>query len=95
MLLYTGLLAMHKFQLMFGCIPRLPVDVMFKYVSRNPVVVDYCSYVKTLMSHLHEAASVAQQHTVKEQQKQTKNYDRKFRGNHWNKGDRVLLPKKG
>lgn len=83
------------FQLMFGRVPRLPIDVMVKQVLREPVVVDYSSYVKTLMSHLHEAASIAQRHTVKEQQKQAKHYDRKVRSTHLNKGDRVLLANKG
>ncbi|KAJ0001787.1 hypothetical protein NQD34_001583 [Periophthalmus magnuspinnatus] len=55
------------FQLMFGRIPRLPVDVMFKQVLNDPVVVDHKSYVKTLMSHLHEAAWIAQKHSIKEQ----------------------------
>jgi uncharacterized Zn ribbon protein len=59
------------------------------------VVVDYSSYVKTLMFHLHETVGIAQWHTVKEQQKQAKHYDRKVRGTHLNKGDKVLLTNKG
>ena len=62
---------------MFGRIPRLPVDVMFKEVLHDPVVVDLKSYVKTLMSHLHEAARVAQTHALKEQHKQARGYNRK------------------
>lgn len=83
-----------SFQVMLGRVPRLPVDIMFKQVLRDPVLVDYSSYVKTLKSHLHEAVSITQQHTVKEQQKQAKHYDRKVRSTHLNKGDRVLLAKK-
>lgn len=82
------------FHLMFGRVPRLPVDVMFKQVLRDPVVVDHSCYVKTLMSHLHEAANIAQQHTVKEQQKQARGYNRKVKGTYLNKGDRVLLANK-
>lgn len=43
---------------------------MFKQVIRGPVVLDYVSHAKTLLSHLHEAAAIAQQHAVKEQPKQ-------------------------
>lgn len=61
---------------MFGRTPRLPVDVMFKQVLHDPVVVDYKSYAKTLMSHLHEAVRIAQEHTIKEQDKQASGYNR-------------------
>ncbi len=83
------------FQLMFGRVPRLPVDVMFKQVLRDPATVDYSSYAATLMSHLHEAAEIAQKHAVQEQNKQTKMYNRKIRGVHLNCGDRVLIANKG
>ncbi|KAJ8341924.1 hypothetical protein SKAU_G00342150 [Synaphobranchus kaupii] len=83
------------FQLMFGRVPRLPIDVMFKQVLRDPVVVDHGSYVKTLMSHLHEAASIAQKHTVKEQRKQAKGYNKRVKGSYLNIGNRVLLANKG
>lgn len=42
---------------------------MFKQVLRDPVVVDYGSHAKTLLSHLHEAATIAQQHAVNETEK--------------------------
>ncbi|KAJ8381031.1 hypothetical protein SKAU_G00018090 [Synaphobranchus kaupii] len=80
---------------MFGRVPRLPIDVMFKQVLRDPVVVDHGSYVKTLMSHLHEAASIAQKHTVKEQRKQAKGYNKRVKGSYLNIGNRVLLANKG
>ncbi|KAK7878779.1 hypothetical protein WMY93_030939 [Mugilogobius chulae] len=83
------------FQLMFGRIPRLPVDVMFKQVLNDPVVVDHKSYVKTLMSHLHEAARIAQKHSIKEQDKQAEGYNKKIKGTHLNIGDRVLIANKG
>lgn len=83
------------FQLMFGRIPRLPVDVMFKQVLHDPVVVDHKSYVKTLMSHLHEAARIAQTHAIKEQYKQAREYNKKTKGTHLNIGDRVLIANKG
>ena len=83
------------FYLMFGRIPRLPVGVMFKQVLQDPVVVDHGTYVKTLVSHLHEAANIAQQRTIKEQAKQSQGYNKKAKGTHLNRGDRVLVANKG
>ncbi|RXN32180.1 Retrovirus-related Pol polyprotein from transposon 412 [Labeo rohita] len=82
------------FQLMFGRIPKLPVDVIFGQVLHDPVIVDHGSYAKTLMSYLHEAARIAQKHTEKEQKKQAKSYNRKVKGTCLNIGDRVLLANK-
>ncbi|XP_061569416.1 uncharacterized protein LOC133423270 [Cololabis saira] len=83
------------FHLMFGRVPRLPIDVMFKQVLHDPVVVDYGSYVTTLMSHLREAADIAQRHAIKEQDKQARGYNRRVKGTCLNVGDRVLLANKG
>ena len=83
------------FHLMFGRVPRLPVDIMFKQVLRDPVVVDYSSYVNTLMSHLQEAVTIAQKHCITEQEKQARGYNQKVKGTYLNKGDRVLLANKG
>ncbi|XP_016373447.1 ephrin type-B receptor 2-like [Sinocyclocheilus rhinocerous] len=80
---------------MFGRVPRLPVDVMFKQVLRDPLVVDYSSHAKTLLSHLHEAAAIAQQHCAKEQQKQARGYNKRVKGTHLNVGDCVLIANKG
>ncbi|RXN14276.1 Retrovirus-related Pol polyprotein from transposon 412 [Labeo rohita] len=81
-------------QLMFGRIPKLPVDVILGQVLHDPVIVDHGSYAKTLMSYLHEAARIAQKHTEKEQKKQAKSYNRKVKGTCLNIGDRVLLANK-
>lgn len=83
------------FHLMFGRVPRLPVDVMFQQVLHDPVVVDYSSYTKSLMSYLKEAANIAQKHAMKEQDKQARGYNKKVKGLQLNKGDRVLLANKG
>lgn len=82
------------FQLMFGRIPKLPVDVIFGQVLHDPVIVDHDSYAETLMSYLREAAHIAQKHTEKEQKKQAKAYNRKVKGTCLNIGDRVLLANK-
>uniref|UniRef100_A0A8C5PDV3 Integrase catalytic domain-containing protein n=1 Tax=Leptobrachium leishanense TaxID=445787 RepID=A0A8C5PDV3_9ANUR len=82
------------FQLMFGRIPKLPIDVMFGQVSHDPVIVDYSSYATSLMTYLHEATQIAQKHTEKQQAKQAKCYNRKIKGTNLNIGDRVLLANK-
>lgn len=83
------------FQLMFGRVPRLPVDVMFRQVLHDPAVVDHGTYLKSLMSYLHEAVEIAQRHSEKEQRKQAKGYNKKARGTCLNIGDRVLVANKG
>lgn len=82
------------FQLMFGRIPKLPIDVMFEQVLHDPVIVDYSNYVNSLMSYLHEAARIAQKHTENQQKKQAKCYNRRIKGTYLNIGDRVLLANK-
>lgn len=62
------------------------------------MVVDHkcVCYVNPVMSHLHEAARIAQkQEFIKEQHKQAKGYNRKLRVTHLNIGDRVLIANKG
>lgn len=83
------------FQLMFGRIPRLPVDVMFRQVLHDSVVVDHGTYLKSLMSYLHEAAEIARRHSEKEQRKQANGYNKKVRGTCLDIGDRVLVANKG
>ena len=83
------------FHLMFGRVPRLPVDVMFRSFLHDPVVTDFSSYSKTLMSYLSQAAGVAQQHTTKEQGHQARQYNKKVKGVSLQVGDRVLLANKG
>ncbi len=68
------------FHLMFGHVPRLPVDVVFKSVPRDHIVTDFGSYSKTLLSYLSEAAKIAQRHTDKEQEHHTHQYNKKAKG---------------
>ncbi|XP_076877136.1 eukaryotic translation initiation factor 4E-1A isoform X1 [Brachyhypopomus gauderio] len=83
------------FYLMFGRVPRLPIDVVFKQVLKDPIIVDYNTYAKSLMSTLHEAAQIAQQHAAKERQRQAHEYNKRAKGVALNIGDRVLLANKG
>lgn len=82
------------FHLMFGRVPRLPVDVVFQSVLHDLTVTDFSSYSKTLLSYLSEAANIAQQHATKEQEQQAHQYNKKVRGVSLHVGARVLLANK-
>ncbi|KAJ8367452.1 hypothetical protein AAFF_G00317720 [Aldrovandia affinis] len=45
------------FYLMFGRVPRLPADLLFKNVLRDDSVCDYNAYVKSLATDLQSAGS--------------------------------------
>ncbi|XP_019220262.1 uncharacterized protein LOC106098742 [Oreochromis niloticus] len=83
------------FFLMYGRVPRLPVDVMFHNVARDNDVADYDSYVKRMRDDLREALTLAQTHTGISQQRQTDLYNKKQKGADIEEGDRVLLANKG
>lgn len=83
------------FFLMFGRIPRLPVDVVFQHVLSKDVVVDHHEFVSRLKRDLSEAACIARQNSRTEQARQAKNYDRKVKGSPLTVGDRVLLANRG
>ncbi|KAL2087303.1 hypothetical protein ACEWY4_018362 [Coilia grayii] len=82
------------FYLMYGRVPRLPVDMVFRQVLKDPVVSDYNTYAGKLMASLNVAATIAQQHAKKQQQRQADGYNKRARGTHLNVGDRVLLANK-
>ncbi|KAK0148851.1 Transposon Tf2-6 polyprotein [Merluccius polli] len=83
------------FYLMFGRVPRLPVDLMFKNVFRDVTVCDYDAYVKSLLEDLHCAMAFAQENCTKEQKHQCDQYDKRVKGQSLSVGDRVLLANKG
>lgn len=83
------------FYLMYGRIPRLPVDMMFHSVERDCDVADYDKYVLKLRENLREALSSAQVHAVSSQQHQAEVYNRRIKGHDIEEGDRVLLANKG
>lgn len=83
------------FYLMFGRVPRLPVDIMFNPVLNDSTVVDYDSYVKSLISSLKSAIKIAQKHSLSEQQHQSHQYNKQAKGAHLSIGDRVLVANKG
>uniref|UniRef100_A0A8C7ZJZ8 Gypsy retrotransposon integrase-like protein 1 n=1 Tax=Oryzias sinensis TaxID=183150 RepID=A0A8C7ZJZ8_9TELE len=83
------------FYLMFGRVPRLPVDIVFRSVLHDSDVTDFTTYSATLLTNLAEAAKVAQQHAVHQQKHQAKGYNKKIKGVALQIGDRVLLANRG
>ncbi len=60
------------FYLMFGRVPRLPVDIMFGSALRNGDVQTYDEYVETLQEDMREAIRIAQGNTTGAQIRQAK-----------------------
>ena len=83
------------FFLMFGRVPRLPVDIMFKPVLNDPGVADYGTYAKSLLSSLKGAMEIAQKHSSTEQKHQAQQYNKRVKGTYLSVGDRVLVANKG
>lgn len=83
------------FYLMFGRVPRLPVDIMFHHVLEDANVVSHSEFVHHLKRDLTEAVQIAQQHAFGEQTRHAKIYNRKVRGLPLAVGDRVLLANQG
>lgn len=82
------------FYLMFGRVPRLPVDVLFKNILKDPETSGYDSYVVSLTKDLKEAMAIAQKHVDKEQNRQAEHYNRRVKGKSITVGDRVLVSNK-
>lgn len=83
------------FYLMFGRIPRLPVDVVFQQVLHNTSVVDHSEFVARLRHDLAEAARIAQKHSRSEQARQAETYNHRAKGLPLAVGDQVLLANRG
>ncbi|KAM4570948.1 uncharacterized protein V3H82_010668 [Fundulus diaphanus] len=82
------------FLLMFGRVPRLPIDIIFGSVIDHHDVTDYDRYVQTLRKDLKEAMDIAQRTASKQLQRHADLYNRKVRGSPVEIGDRVLLANK-
>lgn len=83
------------FYLMFGRIPRLPVDVMFHNAERDCDITDYDSYVKRVRDDLREALTLAQANADASQQRQARLHNLKAKGTDIEEGDQVLVANKG
>lgn len=82
------------FYLMFGRVPRLPVD-LFRNVLHDVTVCDYNVYVKSLLNDLHCAMTLAQKNCTAEQRHQCDQYNKRVKGQSLSLGDQVLLANKG
>ena len=82
------------FYLMFGRVPRLPVDVLFHTVLHDSAVTSYEKYVTCLTNDLREAMEIAQDHAGREQHRHAQLYNRRVKGSNVNIGDRVLMANK-
>ncbi|RXN37938.1 Retrovirus-related Pol polyprotein from transposon 412 [Labeo rohita] len=83
------------FYLMYGRIPKLPVDVMFCSIERDSAITDYDTYVRRLRDDLQEALTLAQKNAEASQRRQADLYNKKTRGCRIEIGDQVLLANKG
>lgn len=83
------------FFLMFGRVPRLPVDLMFRNVLHDDTVCDYHTYVKSLAADLRSAMLLAQKNSTVEQRHQSEQYNKRVRGLPLSLGDQVLVANKG
>lgn len=79
------------FYLMFGRVPRLPVDMMFRSVLSDSTSSDYSKYVSTLSKDLSKAMNIAQKLASKEQHCHAVLYDRKAKGSNIEVSDCILL----
>lgn len=83
------------FYLMFGRVPKLPVDVMFNSVERDDVLIDYDVYLRRLRNDLKEALILAQKNAEASQQRQADLYNKRTKGCSIEVGDQVLLANRG
>lgn len=84
-----------RFYLMFGQVPRLPVDLMFRNVLHNDTTCDYNTYVKSLVDDLRLAMLRAQENSTMERKHQSDQYNKRTKGLPLSLGDRVLVANKG
>ncbi|XP_026091333.1 uncharacterized protein LOC113064674 [Carassius auratus] len=83
------------FLLMFGRIPRLPIDLVFGSVLDNPDVLSYDKYVLALRRDMKEAMCVAQASAKEQLKRHADLYNRRVKVGPIDVGDRVLLANKG
>ena len=65
------------YYLMFGCRPRLPINLLFPMRRTQMLTLTIDKYVASLYDRLHESLAIAQDCAVKEAQRQKWLYDRK------------------
>ena len=79
------------YYLMFGCRPRLPIDLLFPMHWMQMLTRTIDKYVASLYDRLQESLAIAQDCAAKEAQRQKRLYDRKVGAIELRPGDHVLV----
>ena len=79
------------YYLMFGCRPRLPIDLLFLMRRTQMLTRTIDKYVAILYDRLRESLAIAQDCAVKEAQRQKRLYDHKVGAVELRPGDHVLV----
>ena len=77
--------------LMFGCRPRLPIDLLFLTATQQGSTRTIDDYVLSLYKRLKEALPVARDSAIMEAQQQKRHYDQKAGAVELQPGDKVLV----
>jgi hypothetical protein len=78
------------FYMMYGRNPILPIDTELD-TNQSELEVDTLTYKKRLKQNLKLAYNISHYHTLKEQEKQRRNYDKKRSTNNYEIGDQVWV----
>ncbi len=78
------------FHLLFGCSPRLPIDVLFG-LGTDSMPMNKSEYLETWKRGMQEAQEIAREHVKKESERNKRNYDQKVRYTDLDSGSRVLV----
>lgn len=78
------------FQLLFGRVPKLPIDILFE-TPRSNHPCNYKAYVKEWQLALKEAYDIVRKNAAKAAQRNKQQYDKKVKTSVLNAGDRVLV----
>ena len=76
---------------MFGCQPRLPVDLLFPTVRQDENSRTTDEYIMSLYDKLKLALALARDTAILEAQRQKRHYDHKARAVELHPGDKVLV----
>lgn len=79
------------YELMFGCKPRLPVDLAYALPLREDQQKSHSQYVQNLKSHLEESYQLASRNAQRVAERNKTRFDRKVTSSGLEMGDRVLV----
>lgn len=79
------------YELMFGCQPRLPVDIAFNLPVRENMQQSHSQYVRALKHRLEESYKIAHENAKKLAHQNKCRFDTKVRESALMEGDRVLV----